>query len=173
MRACILNLEFPEIQNLILFHPNLIHSIMHPDIDRVGALGFALQCMDLNGGARGRSWSGGRDSAHPTESMAVRASGVAGQDVAEARFGLQEGVDHGGIEMHPASLRDDLGGLFVGHGFLVDPLCHEGVVHVGKGHEPAAEGDLLAGKAVGIARAVPFFVVGHGNVPGQHGGVAS
>ena len=53
------------------------------------------------------------------------------------------------------------------HGFFIDSAASQGVVGVGDGDDPAAEGDLLAGQAVGVAAAVEFFVVAGGDFAGD------
>ena len=69
--------------------------------------------------------------------------------------------------MRAAAGGDDFAGRFDGHRLLVDAGGDQGIEYVGERHEPRGEGDGLAGEAVRVAAAVPFFVVPMGDFLGQ------
>ncbi len=52
----------------------------------------------------------------------------------------------------------------MGEGLLVNALGREGVVHVGEGGHPAAQGNVLPSEPRGITAPVKPFVVRQGNV---------
>ena len=85
----------------------------------------------------------------------------------EVCLAFQERVDHLGIEVTAAAFEDDGSGFFVRHGFFVGTTRAQGVVHVGDGDDAGGEGDAVAAPAVGVAAAVPFFVVAAGDFAGQ------
>ncbi len=83
-----------------------------------------------------------------------------------------EGGQHLGVEMTghgPAVALDDYsaGGRMIQSWFVNSDIA-QGIVLVGKVHDPAGEGNLLAFQAVRVAAAVPTFVVGQSDL-GCHG----
>ena len=64
-----------------------------------------------------------------------------------------------GIEVLSPSLADDLHGLLVGHGRLVDAPADQRVVDVGHRHQPRRDRNLVAGQSSRIADAIPLLLV--------------
>ena len=65
---------------------------------------------------------------------------------------------------------DERAGLLGGPGFFVGALAGEGVKHIGNRHDACCQRNGLAHQALGVATAVPFFVVAqrHFMRQGQH-----
>ena len=61
--------------------------------------------------------------------------------------------------MRAAALVNDLHGLFHGEALLIAPAGHQRVEHIGHGHDAGGKRNFLALQALGVAHAVPFFVV--------------
>ena len=68
--------------------------------------------------------------------------------------------------MLPGALGDDVDRHLVRHAILVITPTDQGVIDVCDGHEAGGYGDVIALQALGIAGAVPFFLVRQGNLLG-------
>ena len=79
----------------------------------------------------------------------------------------KEGLYNVGIELGATALPDLLHGRLVREGGLVGPFGDQGVIDVRYSHHTARNGDIVPCQPLRVSCAVPAFVVGQGNFPGQ------
>ena len=93
-------------------------------------------------------------------------------DFLEPIRNIQEGGCDVRIEMRASAFLDDPCCGFVGKGRLVYPLADQGVIDVRERHEPCRQGYFVRAQSSRVSRAVPFFMMAPGNLPGvvQEGG---
>src|SRR5919198_388451 len=85
--------------------------------------------------------------------------GDLGADAAQSDVPLTERLDHGGVELL-AGLGCDLANRLTPWALAaVRPVARDRIKRVGHGEHACTERDVVAGKGVGIATAVPAFVV--------------
>ncbi len=88
-------------------------------------------------------------------------------DLTELLMDLHECIHHVSIEMFSTAHLDDLHRFGVRERRLVNPFADKGVVNVGDGHEPARYGYFFSLQSPRAPRAVPFFLVGVGDLAGK------
>ena len=79
----------------------------------------------------------------------------------------QEGVENVRVEMAAAAVPQDRHCFAVGQGGLVHSLADQRIVDVGDGHQARRQGDTFAAQAKRIPAAIPFFLVGEGDLLGK------
>ena len=82
----------------------------------------------------------------------------------EFRLDFQESLHHLGIEMAAGALANNVECVGMRKGLLVATLRGERIVDVGQGQNPGGDRNRLAAQGIGIAAAIPFFVMPLGNV---------
>ena len=85
-------------------------------------------------------------------------------DGPKSRYVSEEHIDHVRIEMPPP-----MGAYHRDHFIDTDrppvyPAAHQGIEHIGQGHEARRDGDGVAGEAIRITAAIPALVVRTGNL---------
>lgn len=88
-------------------------------------------------------------------------------DLQDLRQLGDEQLDQVRIEMPTTFRTQQLDGCLYRPGFLVGTLAGQGIEYIGNCHDTPLNGNRLALQAMGIATAIPFFVMTQGNVVGH------